>query len=386
MFFSVAQQAQDNYPCHWQLGQLTLSTDRGWHQYKDSRYHAVYKGYIENASIHDTIKELVNAGRFKGNFCAIVHDAQQQQVTIRSDVYRGFPIYVHGDQITNLQRSDKVVWTDGTVAVNTDMTYAHIHTDVIGHVDSSPIELEQAIQSVHDLLVRKARNFVEHNRLPIKVYLSGGVDSLLVYAYLKHVSDDFEIVRCSHVDHDWFWLMNSGLITQHWGYRQIHHWEQPCVLTSGAPGDEFMLRSPTTVNLWLMYHGISMIDLLSMPEWQHCLHWQYYHKPVHQEIFRQRLTTKFDNKKHMIWQLCNININDWQHWHLGNTLTWTPLRDLDIFKILVRLDVQDALPQIMNSAISLRLIDMVNPGLSHVISAQKNHGNLMANLVKLFYP
>lgn len=386
MFFSIAQHPQHNYPCHWHMGGLTVSTDQGWHYYKDSRYRAVYKGYIDDASIHDKITEIVDAGRFQGNFCAIVCDDPQQQVTIRSDLCRGFPIYIHSDQITNLQPSQQVIWTDGMVTVNPDMTYDHTNIDVIGMIDSSPISLEKAIEDIHHLLVLKAESFVKHNRLPIKVYLSGGVDSLLVYAYLRYVCDNFEMVRYSHVDHDRFWLMNSGLLMQHWGYKQIHHWEQPCVLTSGAPGDEFMLRSPTTVNLWLQYHGISMIDLLSSPEWRDCLHWQYYHKPQHQQIFRQQSLREFKNRADMIWQLCNVNINDWQHWHLGNTLTWTPLRDLHMFKIFARLDVQDALPQIMDSAISLRLVEMVSPGLSKVVSSQKNHGNLMNNLVKLFYP
>jgi hypothetical protein len=49
-----------------------------------------------------------------------------------------------------------------------------------------------------------------------------------------------------------FYLANSSDIKKYWGYRQIHHWQMPCVLASGAPGDEFMLRSPTTANQYLL--------------------------------------------------------------------------------------------------------------------------------------
>jgi hypothetical protein len=75
-------------------------------------------------------------------------------------------------------------------------------------------------------------------------------------------------------------------------------------------------------------------------------------------------------------------INDWQHWHLGNTLTWTPLRDLEIFKLLLRLPTDLATAQIMNSDISQQLIEKNSPGLTALISDQKNTGNVMNNLCR----
>ena len=87
----------------------------------------------------------------------------------------------------------------------------------------------------------------------------------------------------------------------------------------------------------------------------------------------------------MMWNLCNILVNDWQHWHLGNTLTWTPLRDIEIIKLFLRLPVDDALGQILNSDISCRLIEQNEAGLTRVISDQKNSGNSMKNLVNLYF-
>lgn len=79
-------------------------------------------------------------------------------------------------------------------------------------------------------------------------------------------------------------------------------------------------------------------------------------------------------------------VNDYQHWHLGNTLTWTPLRDLEIYKMFLRLDVDSAISQIMDSTISLQLIELNCPGLSKVISDQKNAGNYMKNLADFLFP
>ena len=82
--------------------------------------------------------------------------------------------------------------------------------------------------------------------------------------------------------------------------------------------------------------------------------------------------------------LCNIVVNDWQHYHLGNTLTWTPLRDLEIFKILLRVPPNELLNQIMSSAISIQLIEQNKPGLSKLISDQKNNHTPMKNLVEFY--
>jgi hypothetical protein len=73
-------------------------------------------------------------------------------------------------------------------------------------------------------------------------------------------------------------------------------------------------------------------------------------------------------------------VNDWQHWHLGNTLTWTPFRDLELFKLFLALPYEQAVAQIMNSAVSCELIERNVPGLTQVLSDQKNTGNAMKNL------
>jgi hypothetical protein len=238
------------------------------------------------------------------------------------------------------------------------------------------------VSAIVDLLDKKTQAFLAHNTLPIKVYLSGGVDSLLVYSFLQKYTDQYSIVDCSHVDYDYFWLKNSGDIRNYWGYKQIHHWKNPCVLTSGAPGDEFMLRSPTTGNMLLMHHNVNVFDLLEQTD---CLHKEYFLRDKHVKLFKHMLdhVPPIQHRKQLFKQMCNTNLNDWQHWHLGNTLTWTPLRDLEIFKLLLRLPFNDQIDQFLNSDISREIIEHNRPGLSRVISVQKNSGNVLENLTDL---
>jgi len=175
-------------------------------------------------------------------------------------------------------------------------------------------------------------------------------------------------------------LMNSGTVQRSfWGYSQFHHWTKACVLSSGAPGDEFMLRSPSTCDLFLKFYQHHVIDLLRN-QWQDCLHHSYFSKQKHLDIFNtQQLDANWDVAT-MMWNLCNIVVNDWQHWHLGETLTWTPLRDLEIFKMLLRLPVEQAMGQIFDSKVSLQLIENNKAGLGNLISDQKNSGNPLSNL------
>ena len=96
-------------------------------------------------------------------------------------------------------------------------------------------------------------------------------------------------------------------------------------------------------------------------------------------LFAQQ-AQNFVASENIVWDNCNTVVNDWQHWHLGNTLTWTPFRDLELFKLYMSLPYEQALGQIMNSAVSRVLIERNVPGLTTMLSDQKNTGNFMKNL------
>lgn len=384
MFFSIAQQHKTNFSHFYKLGEFHISTDAGWNIFRVGQYQCVYKGYVDTNTIISAMDQIIHQTdpELLGNFCVFVYNSDTGILAIKSDKYRGFPIYIKsGNEVTNLVASGHIAWTDSLIEINPDMTINETKFDVIGEIDTSYITVDEVVEKINTILVNKTKNFLSTNVLPIKSHLSGGVDSLLVYSYLQRYTDNYEMVKCAYIDYDEFWLKNSGTLKNFWGYSQIHHWNKPCVLTSGAPGDEFMLRSPVTIDLFLKLQERNMIALLDQPRWQGCLHYTYFNRPKHYAIFADNSPLPIWDRKEMIWHLCNILVNDWQHWHIGNTLTWTPLRDLEITKLLLRLPVDNALGQIMNSDISCRLIEQNKSGLRSVISDQKNSGNSMKNLV-----
>lgn len=381
MFFSIAQGKKSNFPINLNLHDFWLNLDQGWTVETRPNCTVVYKGYTDDFVLGQNL-DLILAQtdpKYLGNFC--VFEITTDVVKIKTDLLRSFPIWVvPGQEITNLEPKPYTCWTDSVVTVTADLHINETKFDAIG--STQPIKnlsVAQAIDQITEILDRKTQAWLAQHPEPIKVYLSGGVDTTLVYSFLKKHGANCDIVAGETLEYDYFWLKNSGTIKKFWGYRQIHHWRDSAWLTSGTPGDEFMLRSPTTTDLWLRYHGINIVDLLRDRRWHWCLHRNYFLMPKHQEIF--------DSPKELstnsIYHICNILINDWQHWHLGRTLTWTPLRDLGIVKIFLSLPVADTLGQIMNSDISVAIIERNVPGLSSIISDSKNTGNELANLTRL---
>jgi hypothetical protein len=353
------------------MGSFSVSTDPGWQLRQIGTAQVLYQGYADAAPVEDLLLDIVlqTTPQILGNFCVLV--VVDNTLTIQTDRYRSFPIYIGNHSVNNLIATDRTAWTDSMITVHSDLTVTEKKFDVIGRTDLST----STVYQIDELLINKIQRFLSHNQRPLRVFLSGGVDTLLLYSYVYRLGAKYELVWNLHTDLDEFYLANSSDIKKHWGYRQIHHWQTPCVLASGTPGDEFMLRSPTTANQYLLAHGTSIPKQLQ--RYPDCLHRDYFSQ--YTELFNSQRAGTTE-------ELCNTVVNDWQHWHLGNTLTWTPFRDLELFKLFLALPYDQALAQIMNSEVSRELIERNVPGLTQVLSDQKNTGNVMRNLRDLLKP
>jgi hypothetical protein len=384
MFFSISNQQENNFTRNYNVKSVWVNVDSGWTVAHLGDYLVIYKGYSDNFLLSNTLNEIFKSDLpfDLGNYCALFVDKNSGHVQIKTDRYRSFPIYVDANKsVTNLKIKDYTVWSDSIITVNPDITIEEKKFNLIGDIDVSVLDYDYIVEEINKILHKKTQLFLANNFYPIKAHLSGGVDSLLVYAYLRAHTTDFELIKSLHIDYDQFWLLNNTDLQKYWGYRQIHHWNNKCVLTSGAPGDEFMLRSPTTVDLYLKARNIKITDLLGQDSWKNCLHYSYFTKPSHLEVFNSQTIDHQKTLEDHNYQLCDKNLNDWQHWHLGNTLTWTPLRDLDIFKLMIRLPIDSAIEQILDSKLSKELIAKINPEFVHMISDQKNSEYPMKNLV-----
>jgi hypothetical protein len=385
MFFKISHTTDDRFPVHHNLGRIVLNLDQGWQTHQQDHLRYVFKGYMEDAAWSPESLATASDLQTLGNFCVFCFDTADQTLSLITNRWRGMIIWSEpGQWISNLDQGSYVIWNDSSVTVDQTLELRETKVDIIGDTSAKSITLSQLIDRAHQILDTRIGNFVKTNRLPLKVFCSGGIDSTLVWSFIKRHTQVYELVLENRVQWDYFWCRNRRKITQQfWAYQQIHHWLEPCVLTSGAPGDEFFFRSPVTVNLWCMYNDIDIFDLLKPGVG---MLYDYFMLEKNQKLFRSQQSDRSldgvmkQTPSEFNRYLCDIVVNDCQHWHLGNTLTFTPLRDLEIFKLFLNLKPQDVFPQIFNGEISTALIARNDPAMLDLMSDVKNVGESLSNL------
>jgi hypothetical protein len=391
MFFCLSKNPSDKFPNNYRFGSIYLNVDEGWKTTTLDNSTIVYKGYLYDSSIEEALPNIMStdAPTFDGNFCAF--KITDNSIEFFHSLYRTFPLYYkNGENFTNLyynKDTDTILHANFCVLpFNYKLNFEFKKIDYTSSIDFKIKTEDEVVEKIYQILYNKIEKFLLHNKLPLKSFLTGGVDSMLVYSFVKKITESVEIVDYYHFYLDQFYCKNSDYIkNNYWAYKQIHHWKTPCVLLSGTPGDEYMLRSPTTSNMYLMNYNSSIPKLIAN---SNHLHSAYFKKSVHLKIFEDQEADKMTNilvkhKKFLYPKLCEILIEDFQHWHIGNTLTFTPLRDLEIFKLFLQLPFESAVSQILESSISKKLIAMNDTNLLCYLSNSKNKESL-SNVWELY--
>lgn len=380
MFFNIGLKSLDNFPKNYQHNSLYINLDEGWHKSQDQHGNILfYKGYVDSVRIEDVLLEIAEQEepKFCGNFCLI--KCFDQGVAIKTDQLRSFPIWYNSSLgLTNLNELDQHVWTDSFVMIENNGKLVESKFKYLDSIETITLTLDQVVDQVDAILSDKIQQFAQHNTLPLRAFLSGGIDTGLLYSYILKYNIPHELIDYEHTDFDYFYLKNHTAIRNFWGYEQIHHWREPCVLLSGAPGDEFTVRSPTTANMLMRFHGTSIPKLLSDSKFSSSLHYTYFNNPTYLKMWSKD-TKHWVTRKEVIMDCINLIVNDYQHWHLGNTLTYTPLRDIRIFEIIARLEKESLIDQVMNSRVQIEIIKRNQPELLKYLASQKNFNN-MSNL------
>jgi len=161
----------------------------------------------------------------------------------------------------------------------------------------------------------------------------------------------------------------------------MHTWgDLPTILVSGACGDEFFLRGPYTCNLLMLHFGYDIIKLLENDK--ECYHYWYFTKDVNKEIFEEQIKKKdkkywflIDRYRTFNYVLNNL-VNDHQHWHIDNTLFFTPFKDIQITETLLCLQKDALVGQMLNADLSKELIRKNDPNVLNLLSKYKNFNSL----------
>lgn len=383
MFFSISKNNFDEKFVNFtQVNDFYISCDEGWTEINYNQKTIFYKGYCDEKPIDQVILELAEncTPKYNGNFCAIIVD--DNSATITHDLNRSFPLCSYGNTLTNFYddknnaEERKDIWSD-TFATLTNNIRLTTFDNLYSELDfSKTLSFEECTDELVSLLNTKTAQLKRFTQ-PINAFLSGGVDTMLAYALAQDTLDDnqYDLITYEHHDLTQFIAKNDQEIKNtFWGYRQIHHWKQPTVLLSGACGDEVFMRGPTTIAMWCAWHNYNVIEMLN--ELGHCFHKKYFLKPKNKAIFQQHWGFRKDIQKYSLDELkseiVNNIVNDHQHWHLGNTTTWTPFNDIRILRIMLQLSPEDLLHQILHGSLSKAIIAKFDAELNDYICVDKN--------------
>lgn len=359
MFFTLAPTADSRLPYHNPIGNMILSHDAGWNNVSTDVW---AKGYRHKNIAHSNFVEISK-----------IND----QIQVYTGNARSFPLWWNNESqtLTNLDRTGAQIFADRRPKIGTHSEF--VLQDIIGSIDTSKISADHAVELIVDNLCAKAQALVtDYANLPRRLFITGGIDTVTLFALMRSQKIEFELLDYNHFEFDDFLNNQYPLLKEnYWAYQRIHHWREPCILLTGGGGDEFLMRGPATLAIWAAWHGINITEIVNaMPGY----HSDYFNKPSNCELFKNQNTNsvraKYPAKQDLTKAIVNMNLNDHQYWHLGNTLTWTPFADPELTKIMLRLNVDDMVSQIVNATISRRVIERLYAPAVELISNRKNVG------------
>jgi hypothetical protein len=375
MFFSVGTNPDTRFSIHHHVGKQVVSCDSGWERFGSRNGIILAKGYADNLTLASLAAGFDSADLQNGNFTLI---RILDNVEIKHNRHRGYPLYQTDKGITNLKGTDDIIrniWANEQVSLVNDEVV--VTSGLEDFKIENSISYDTAVELCASILNTSISSYYYTNKPQIKLFCTGGLDTLLMYALLTKNSVPFELIDYEHYDNDIFTETNTAALNQYWGYTQIHHWTEPTVLATGSCGDEYLLRGPNTISLLTAWHDINLLDIIkNRPD---AYHHKYFlkHAKVFEDAWNSRewLREQFPNFDLLKEHVYSMLANDHQHWHLGNTTTFTPFKNLDLVKTLLRVDVTELIEQFVDGKLSKDIIAGCDPKLVSLLSPYKNFDN-----------
>ena len=378
MFFQIKFEFDNTFPTHIKLTDtLWLNADEGWSEHYVDDTRIIFKGYLDDSELTDDVLQTIAytvTPVYSGNFIAVV--TKNNSVSIRHDTYRSFLLYVddNSKMIHNMQMP--FTWrvpSDQIITFGNDLVTASSYFDPIGLVEYDRTRSKsEVIEEIDLILENKFKTFFAHNTLPVKLFVSGGIDTIICWAYIKSLNIPYELVVDEHIAQTKFVQNYLPNIAKHWSYFQIHSWYNPTLLVTGASGDELMMRNPYIGNLWLQLCGTSYPEELQ----PHHYHYINHFLPSRVKHYEEQNTL---SKNELIDKILSIIINDHQHWHLDNTITFTPFKDIRLIKLMLQLPFDDIKGQLLDAEISKALVTKRCPQLLRHLVKHKDEYKLKQN-------
>lgn len=377
MFFEISKIKNQNYTNNHELKNgVIFNCDLGWTKINYKDHIIFFKGYILDKITNEDFYESIlrdPVPKFHGNFFSIVVG---ENIIVTNDICRGSPLqYIQQEKITNLETTHTPVWADKYLIIDYAMNVKEIQ--FFPYTASyKTIDYDSALDQLDKILCDAFESFLSKNTKPLKVFLSGGIDTLTMYSYIKKFTRNFEMVDYEYKKFTHFYVKNwNKKIKNFWGYTQIHSWgDVPAVLLSGGCGDEYFLRGPAMLSVLTEHHQIDVSAMLEKNT--QCYHYEYLLLEKNNHYFKNKKTFDTSSKKNVIDHILNNLINDHQHWHIDETICFTPFKNIEIPKIILNLPKQHIVEQMLNAQFNKDLISRNDPDDLKFLSTYKNSSPL----------
>jgi hypothetical protein len=365
MFFSISKKENTKFKNHFKFEDIFIDFDDSWEIFKDDNKIKICKGYLEDFSNLNDENDYFSK---KGNFCVI--QIENSQITIMHQYFRTFPLYISSFFVSNMPNDEHSQCDE--VKADTYLTIEIENFEIKSHKinnDYSIIQTTDYLKEVYDLLIQKFL-FLKNSKLDLKLFFSKGVDTGLAMSIMNKLEIPYELILDEHISQCELYDNILEISKDHYKfttYKQIHHFDEKCILISGVFGDDSFLREVGQLSIYFRAKKINIYKFLNKDNRNY-----YYFN-------RKKLTDYFvDNLKRRVYNgdyvedICNVMMNNHQHWHINNTLTFTPFQDIEILRMTLGLSDEKLLDQILNCNINIELIKMFDPNVLTIIEKYKN--------------
>ncbi len=338
MFFELSHNFNETFTNCYKIGNMCLSTDNGWKEFFSNGKKAIAKGYSFETSLEVA---AFQPPRYRGMFCSIVET--DNGIMITHGIPRSFPIYTIDGKITNLHRGnlipDNQYYVDGTTVSYNLITFKP-------RIENS-LSLDQAIEIIDSCLEENIKGFQVFDDREIKVTVTGGLDTSLIYSYIDNLNIKHVPVIDRIFELDAFVIKNYQAIEENSEFIvDVNHYREPCVVTSGGNGDFYFLRTA---------EAMSWVDVDR----------KYKYDP-NLDYNDVTYTTHF-NHVSLFKKICSC----YNIWHLNNTVYFNPLLDIRIPLTIMAVKKHELFDAIKTGQIQKTLIAKRSNWIGNLVSNKK---------------
>lgn len=395
MFFSIKNKIDNEFDATYSLGNnFYLNIDSGWTIKKYADCVIYFKGYSDSYAMEELLQKIYTDSNINqdGNFTAVVN--RSDEVILKTDNCRAYPLYIsfgNDLQISNLYSKDKKIEFDHSVRLSKKDRQI-----ILNDVSKFPKHdrantIEEAVHYIDKILSSNIKNFLANNKNPIKIFLTGGIDSMLIYSYIKKFTKEYKLLEYEFRKWTKFSKNNwQKIIQTSESYRQSHSWgDESVVLVNGFYGDQFFFRDAACLNLICEHYKKKLSEQT-----------QKYNNSYNSDYFNLKSTMEFvenisSQKKYKIIQkdinktkeyCINMLASSYFVWHLDHTIYYTPFKNLKIPNIILDLPIDAIIDNAFNCTIQKKLLQNNDDKLLSIVYKKKNAGdyqNLLDYIKKL---